>query len=113
MNVIITVEEEFKRQAKKLAKKYHSISDDLLELQERLKANPLQGVSLGSGVRKVRMPIASKGKGKSGSARVLTLVVLVSDDTDVTLLTIYDKSETENVTDEYIKWLVEQHQAQR
>jgi len=42
MNVIITVEEEFKRQAKKLAKKYHSISDDLLELQERLKANPLQ-----------------------------------------------------------------------
>ena len=51
MNVIITVEEEFKRQAKKLAKEYHSISDDLLELQELLKANPLQGVSLGSGVR--------------------------------------------------------------
>jgi hypothetical protein len=37
---------------------------------------------------------------------VLTLTVLVSDDADVTLLTIYDKSEIENVSDEYIKWLI-------
>lgn len=42
--------------------------------------NPLQGNSLGHGVRKVRMPITSKGKGKSGSARVLTLTILISDD---------------------------------
>jgi hypothetical protein len=31
---------------------------------------------------------------------------LVSDDADVTLLTIYDKGEIENVSDEYIKWLI-------
>jgi len=31
---------------------------------------------------------------------------LVSDDADVTLLTIYDKEEIDNVTDSYIKWLV-------
>jgi|GEM_PF-3666961 len=35
-----------------------------------------------------------------------SLTVLVSDDADVTLLTIYDKSEIENVSDEYIKWLI-------
>ena len=69
-------------------------------------ANPLQGVDIGNGVRKVRMAITSKGKGKSSGARVLTLNVLVSDDADVTLLTIYDKNEIENVSDEYIKWLV-------
>ena len=40
------------------------------------------------GVRKIRMAIGSKGKGKSGGARVLTLTVLVSEDADVTLLTI-------------------------
>ena len=32
--------------------------------------------------------------------------VKVSDDADVTLLTIYAKSESENVSDEYIKWLI-------
>ncbi|MBR3471282.1 MAG: addiction module toxin RelE [Prevotella sp.] len=109
MNVSITLEEEFKRQAKHLIKKYRSFREDLVVLQDSLIANPFQGISLGGGVRKVRMAIASKGKGKSGSARVLTLVVMVSEDADVTLLTIYDKSEIGNVSDEYIKWLVEQH----
>ena len=68
--------------------------------------NPFQGSDLGGGVRKIRMAIGSKGKGKSGGARVLTLTILVSDDADVTLLTIYDKEEIDNVTDSYIKWLV-------
>jgi hypothetical protein len=68
--------------------------------------NPFQGTDLGGGVRKIRMAIASKGKGKSGGARVLTLTVLVSEDTDVTLLTIYDKNEIDNVSDEYIRSLV-------
>lgn len=109
MKVEITHGEEFKRRVKQLAKKYHSLADDLVDFQKSLMENPLQGDSLGHGVRKVRMPIASKGKGKSGSARVLTLTILVSDDTNVTLLTIYDKSEMNNVTDKYIKWLVDQH----
>ena len=52
------------------------------------------------------MAISSKGKGKSGGARVLTLTMLVSGDADVTLLTIYDKNEIENVSDKYIRWLV-------
>ena len=38
------------------------------------------GTDLGRGVRKIRMAIGSKGKGKSGGARVLTLTVLVSED---------------------------------
>lgn len=52
------------------------------------------------------MPITSKGKGKSGGARVLTLIVQVSDDAEVTLLTIYDKSEINNVSDSYIQALI-------
>jgi uncharacterized spore protein YtfJ len=52
------------------------------------------------------MAIGSKGKGKSGGARILTLNVLVSNDADITLLTIYDKNEIDNVSDEYIRWLV-------
>lgn len=106
MSVTLHLHDEFKRQFRRLRKKYQSLTDDLEDFQKELIKNPLQGSDLGGGVRKIRMPIASKGKGKSGGARVLTLTVLVSDDTDVTLLTIYDKGEIENVSDEYIKWLI-------
>lgn len=106
MKVNISLHDEFKRQFRRLSKKYHSLTDDLESFQKELKENPFQGDSLGGGVRKIRMAISSKGKGKSGGARVLTLTVLVTGDADVTLLTIYDKEEISNVSDEYIKWLV-------
>ncbi len=77
-------------------------------LQSELMANPFLGTDLGSGVRKVRMSIGSKGKGRSAGARVLTLVVLVDEDANMALLTIYDKNEIENVSDEYIHWLIEE-----
>ncbi|MBQ9214516.1 MAG: type II toxin-antitoxin system RelE/ParE family toxin [Bacteroidales bacterium] len=106
MTVKLILGNEFKRNFKRLAKKYKSLPMDYLSLSSSLKENPFQGVELGGGVRKIRMAITSKGSGKSGGARVLTLNVLVSDDAKVTLLTIYDKSEIDNVSDEYIKWLV-------
>jgi len=108
MNVSITTLDEFERQARRLSKKYKSLKDDLANLQKELLENPFQGDDLGGGVRKIRMAISSKGKGKSGGARVLTLNVLVSDDANVTLLTIYDKNEIDNVSDQYIMWLVKQ-----
>jgi hypothetical protein len=36
----------------------------------------------------------------------MKVTVLVSEDADVTLLTIYDKDEIDNVSDEYIRWLI-------
>lgn len=63
--------------------------------------NPFLGDDLGSGIRKVRMAIASKGKGKSGGARILTLNLLLDTESmEITLLTIYDKGEISNVKDE-------------
>ena len=73
---------------------------DFAGLLESLRREPQQGVDLGRGLHKVRMAISSKGKGKSGGARVITLTVLISEtDTNIVLLTIYDKSECENLTD--------------
>ena len=106
MNVTLHLHDEFKRQFRQLRKKYHSLTDDLEDFQKELIKNPFQGDDLGGGVRKIRMAIGSKGKGKRGGARILTLNVLVSDDADITLLTIYDKNEIDNVSDEYIRWLV-------
>ena len=107
MNVKIDVGPEFKRQFKRLAKKYHSLRNDIAVWKKEILEDPFQGDSLGGGVRKIRMPIADKGKGKSGGARILTLNVLVSEDgLNVTLLTIYDKGEISNVKDEFIEFLI-------
>ena len=98
---------EFRREVKRLAKKYHSIPEDLIELRNRLVENPLDGADLGFGVRKVRMSIKSKGKGKSGGARVITYnVTEIQDSIDITLLTIYDKSDRSTISDKEIKDLL-------
>lgn len=102
MKVNIIPSPEFDLRFRRLANKYRSLPTDYLAFSKSLKENPFQGNDLGGGVRKVRMAIRSKDKGKSGGARVLTLTVLVSNDADVTLLTIYDKGEIDNVSDDYI-----------
>lgn len=107
MTVEIYLGEEFKRQFKRLAKKYHSLTNDFKVFMRAMKTDPMQGVDLGNGMRKVRMTIASKGKGKSSGARVITYhVVLTHEHIEVNLLTIYDKSELANVSDSYLKSLL-------
>lgn len=89
----------FKREFKRLNKRYPSLLDDVKELKEELTLNPHLGTDLGSGFRKIRMRIASKGKGKSGGARVITFTVIASvDETEINLLYIYDKSERSSIT---------------
>lgn len=110
MTVVFTYLEEFKRRAKTLAKKYKSFAKDYSDFLDSMELNPYQGVMLGKGIYKTRMTISSKGKGKSGGARVLTYNVTETDTGEiiVTLLTIYDKSEMDNVSDTYIQELVRQ-----
>ena len=54
-------------------------------------ATPQQGDAPGRGCYKVRLAVAAKGKGKSGGARVITLVRLVGE--VVVLPAVYDKSD--------------------
>ncbi|MDD6003489.1 MAG: addiction module toxin RelE [Bacteroidales bacterium] len=101
--------DEFKRQAKRLAKRYSSLPDDIDWLQTELKNNPNLGVSLGGGKRKIRLASKSKGGGKSGGLRVISLNVVVDVvDTCVNLITIYDKKEIANVSDKYIDSIIKQ-----
>ena len=100
----------FVREIKRLAKRYHSLSEDLIKLRNEILSNPAAGADLGGGLRKVRMRIASKGKGKSGGARVITLTVVVSvEETEVDLLYIYDKSERESISSAEIESLLKQN----
>lgn len=95
---------KFEKELKRLAKKYPSIKSDFALLLQSLKEQPDQGTSLGNNCYKIRMAIASKGKGKSGGARVITCFKIV--DTTVFLLTIFDKSETDNISDKELRELL-------
>ena len=96
----------FDKQIKHLAKKHKSIPADFRNLLESLDQNPTQGTPLGRGAFKIRMPITSKGKGKSGGSRVITCVRLNLD--TVYMLDIYDKSERVTISDEDLKFFIDQ-----
>lgn len=97
----------FERNLKRLCKRYASIPDDYEALLRLLEEKPSSGVLVYKNVRKLRMAIRSKGNGRSGGARVLTLDVLVSEEEhELTLLTVYDKSERSTINDKEIARLV-------
>lgn len=90
----------FNRELKKLSKKYSSLKSDFSALLESLNENAFLGQSLGNNCYKIRMAISSKNKGKSGGARIITYVKIV--DEVIYLLSIYDKSDTDTISDEEI-----------
>ena len=96
---------KFKKELKKLAKKYPSLKSDFSALLESLKSEPKQGTALGKNCFKIRLAIKSKGKGKSGGARVITNIVVSAD--TVFLLSIYDIADKANLTDKELKELLQ------
>lgn len=89
----------FRKEFKRLNKRYPSLLQDIKGLREELMQNPLLGTDLGGGFRKIRMRITSKGKGKSGGARVITFTVIAAvDETEINLLYIYDKAERPSIS---------------
>ena len=86
----------FDKQLKRLAKKYPSLKSEYSELVKQLSSQPTQGTPLGNDCYKIRLAIASKGKGKSGGARIITYVTFIEN--EVYMLSIYDKSEAAELT---------------
>lgn len=77
--------------------------DEIEELANLLEENANLGISLGSGLHKVRLSVESKGGGKSGGFRVITYVVYqMPESSDVYLLTLYDKSEDSSIKKEQL-----------
>jgi len=101
----VILEKSFEKPAKQLSKKYPSFATDLLSLVDQLETNALMGSSIGGNVRKVRLAIRSKGKGKSGGARIITYVYIAAS--RVHLLTVYDKSDRSTISDDEIRNLID------
>ncbi|TGK06320.1 hypothetical protein EHO60_14845 [Leptospira fletcheri] len=97
MNYKVETTPNFEREFKRLVKKYPSLKKEIEDLGWDIEENPTQGKNLGQNCYKIRIPISSKGKGKSGGGRVISCVVFIAK--TVFLLSIYDKAEKENITD--------------
>ncbi|WP_442589427.1 hypothetical protein ACSBL2_25730 [Pedobacter sp. AW31-3R] len=91
MSFEIIATPRFKREIKKLVKKYTSLKDEFARLIENLVQNPEQGTSLGN-----------------NWSKVITHIII--SDEIVYLLTIYDKSQQENISNKELKELLSQLQ---
>ncbi|MDQ6787313.1 MAG: hypothetical protein M3033_10950 [Acidobacteriota bacterium] len=114
MKTEVRVTRSFKKAVKPLLKKYASLLGELADLETELLKNPRAGTSLGHDAYKIRLKIKSKGKGKSGGARVISLVeteiVGIVERTEqltiVNLIFIYDKAEKQTITDTELRDLI-------
>ena len=104
MNYNIELTDNFKKEAKRLVKKYKSLKSEISELITELETNPTKGIPLGNDIYKIRLAIKAKGKGKSGGARIMSYVKVVK--TEVLLFSIYNKGEKDTISDKEIKELI-------
>jgi mRNA-degrading endonuclease RelE of RelBE toxin-antitoxin system len=116
VKVTVNITKSFKTAAKPLLKKYQSLSKDLLNLEKALINTPRLGTPLGKEAYKIRLKVTSKGKGKSGGTRVISLVEttligfaekISDEEIIVNLLTIFDKGDVDNISDKELKDLIQ------
>lgn len=118
-NIIPTY--RFEKELKRLAKKFPSLKNEYALLITNISANPKIGTYISNNCYKIRLAIGSKGKGKSGGARVITYLYIESDSfvnpnvsksignqlKTVYLLTIYDKGEKADLKANELKEMIE------
>lgn len=116
MNVNVIPTPNFQREAKKLIKKYRSLKSELAEFTTQLEQDPTSGTQIIENVFKIRLAVKSKGKGKSGGLRIITFVefelVKNEDEVDVYLLSIYDKSDRTDISNQFLRKLIEEIKAE-
>ncbi len=101
MKLSIVYTRLFEKEFKKLSSRHLSLKTDFKNFLANLEVNPVQGTPLGNNCYKVRLAITSKGKGKSGSARIITCLKIV--DNRIYLVAIYDKSEKEAISNKELR----------
>ena len=107
MNLKIISLESFKKDAKKLYKKYKKLPLDLKTLNDILEENPKAGIELSSDLYKIRLENSSSKVGKSGGFRVI--YYHIDKNENLYLLKMYSKTETPNIKEEVlVKILKEQ-----
>lgn len=100
MNLNIKTLGSFEKDVKRLFKRYKQLPNDLKVLKEELSNNPKCGIELGNRCYKIRVANSSIPTGKSGGFRVIYYYIDLDD--NLYLMSIYSKSELENIDDNII-----------
>jgi len=100
MSYKIELSDNFKKEAKRLVKKYRSLKTEIANFITELETNPTKGTPLGNDIYKIRLAVTSKGKGKSGGVRLMSFVKVTN--TTVLLFSIYNKGEKDSINDKEI-----------
>ena len=108
MNFEIKPVDGFKKDFKKLAKKYKKLRDAVEKVVVELKKNPKAGVALQYNCYKIRMANSSTSTGKSGGFRVI--YYFIDEKSNLYLMNIYSKTKKENIS-EYEQHLSQKNQA--
>lgn len=105
MSYSIIPTHQFEKELKRLVKKFPSLKNEFVNLITDIVADPETGTFIGKNCYKIRLAIGSKGKGKSGGARVITYVYVETE--AVYLLTIYDKGEKADLKPNELKEMID------
>jgi mRNA-degrading endonuclease RelE of RelBE toxin-antitoxin system len=112
MKTEIVITGNFQREAKKYLKKYKSLKSELENLYDQLLKNPQLGTPISNNSFKIRISVKSKNKGKSAGMRIITHleIDLVLDEVSnhLYLLSIYDKSEIDSISDKEINRILKE-----
>jgi len=105
MNYKIETIPRFEKDVKKLKKKFPKIKKDLVDFIDKLLLNPKLGTDLGENIFKVRIPNSSIPTGKSGGFRIITYY---KKDSILYLVTIYSKTQQDNILTDKLKKIIKE-----
>ena len=94
----------FKKQLKKLKKKFSNVKDDLLEALDSI--NLQNEIHIGKGIYKVRIKSSDQDAGKSSGFR--SYIYLYKKQNLLVPLCIYHKSKREGISDNELKYYFDQ-----
>jgi len=104
MSYSIVLTQRFEKELKRLVKKSPSLKKEFSDLIDNIVKNPETGTFIGNNCYKIRLAITSKGKGKSGGARVITYLYIETE--TVYLLAIYDKGDKQDLKPNELKEMI-------
>ena len=104
--MIIEYADSFLKEAKQLSKKFKLLKSDLKQAVDEIETNNDIGVYLGFNLFKKRVKNSSIPTGKSGGFRV---IIYQQIENKIVLISIYSKTEKENLSDEELSEIIKQY----
>lgn len=101
--MIITYSDNFRKEAKKLSKKFKLLKTDLKQSIEDIETKNDFGVYIGFNMFKKRVKNSSILTGKSGGFRI---IIYKQVEDKIVLISIYSKTEKENLSDEELSLFI-------